>query len=62
MAQWYGDDVLEHVKKNPTDIQALATWWEERNREKGKPAPPHIRNRAMDVDPVGDRRDFLSKE
>lgn len=59
--QWYGADVLEACEKYLDDIQAFADWWEKRNKDLKKLVPPHIRNRAMDVDPDGDRTKFVAK-
>lgn len=63
VAQWYGKAVREACEKylKKDDIQGFADWWEKYDNDRGKVSSKHIKNRAMDVVPNGDRAKFAKK-
>lgn len=61
VATWYGNAVLEAVKKHKGDVEGLAAWWEKYDKDRGKVSSRHLSNRALDVKPVVDRVKFADK-
>lgn len=63
VAQWYGKAVREACEKylKTDDIQGFADWWEKDDNDRGKVSSRHIKNRALDVVPNGDRVKFAKK-
>ncbi len=61
IAQWYGQPVLDECEKRLNDIEGFAKWWEEYDKKRGRVSSKHLTNRALDVDPVGDRLKFVAR-
>ena len=61
IAEWYGQAVTDECAKRLNDIQGFAVWWEAYDKRRGKISSKHITNRALDVDPIGDRLKFVAR-